>query len=117
MRPEDLKKQIKELKLKASAQLDQKIHSEIKTALAQPKTTPATKQPIIWRMIMNSKITKLTAAAVTIIAVTLSITILDKSVAPAYAVEQTIEALKNIRIVHMLCRDWDGKKIVDEAKP
>jgi len=45
--------------------------------------------------------TKLAAAAVIIIACVLSVTFLDKSVAPAYAIEQTIEANHGIRYLHM----------------
>jgi len=64
------------------------------------------------RFIMN-RFTKLTAAAMIIIAVVLSITFLDKSVAPAYAVEQTVEALKNVRFMHIVRRNEAGQ-IKDE---
>lgn len=50
---------------------------------------------------MKSRMTKLAAAAVIITAVVVSITFLDKSVASAYAVEQTINAMKAIRTVYM----------------
>lgn len=48
-----------------------------------------------------NRFTKLAAAAVIIIAVVLAITILDKSVTLAYAIEQTIQANHNIRYLHM----------------
>ena len=54
---------------------------------------------ILRRFIMN-RFTKLTAAAVIIIAVVLSVTILDKSVTSAYAIEQTIEANYGLRYLH-----------------
>jgi len=61
----------------------------------------ATKRPLnIGRIIMKSPITKLAAAAVIIIAVTLSINILDKSIIPAYALEQTIQASHSVRYIH-----------------
>ena len=66
-----------------------------------------------WRKIMKSKITKLVAAAVIIIAVIFSITILDKTITPAYAIEQTIEAFKNVRFMHLIRDDGSGK-IADE---
>ena len=51
---------------------------------------------------MQSKTTKLAAAAVIIIAALLSITFLDKSVTPAaYALEQTIEAYHAVRYIHI----------------
>lgn len=67
----------------------------------------------IWRTIMKGRISKLAAAAVIVIAVMLSINIFDKSVAPAYAIEQTIEAFKNVRYMHLLQRNKIGQ-IEDE---
>jgi hypothetical protein len=56
----------------------------------------------IWRIIMKSSITKLAVAAVLLIAAVISITFLNKSATPAYAIEQTIEALRNFGAVHMI---------------
>jgi len=55
----------------------------------------------IWKIIMKSRITKLAAAAVIIIIVVLSITVLDKSIPSAYALEQTMKAYKGLRFVHI----------------
>jgi len=111
MRADDIEKLIKKINVKPSAEMAASTLSDALKALEKSKTpTPADTQPKFWRIIMNKPITKLAAAAIIIIAVALSITILDKSVTPAYAIEQTIEALQNTRIVYMLCRDWDGKK-------
>ncbi len=60
---------------------------------------------------MRSRITKLAAAAVIVIAVVLSINLLDKTVAPAYAIEQTIEVMKDIVTVHFFARDWQDREI------
>ena len=51
--------------------------------------------------IMRSRITKLAAAAAVIIAVVLSINFLDKSVTPAYGIEQTIEAFRDVNSVYV----------------
>ena len=57
----------------------------------------------IRRTIMKSPITKLAAAAVIIMAIVLSITLLDKSVIPAaYALEQTIQASHSVRYLHII---------------
>jgi len=61
------------------------------------KTIPISK----WRIIMKSRITKLAAAAVIIIMVILSVTVLDKSIPSAYAIEQTIRAYESLRYVHI----------------
>ena len=55
----------------------------------------------IWRRIMNSKITKYATAAMIIVAVVLSITLLDKSVTSAYAIEKTIAAYNRIYFLHV----------------
>ncbi len=57
--------------------------------------------PIIWRTIMKSPITKLTATAVIIITAVFLITFFEKAAAPAYALEQTIEANHTIKTVHL----------------
>ena len=67
----------------------------------------------IGRTIMKSRITKLAAAAVIIVGVALSITVLDKLASPAYALEQTVEALKNVRFMHLVTRGETGQ-IKDE---
>ena len=50
---------------------------------------------------MKNKITKLTTAAVVIIGIGLGITFLDKAATPAYAIEQTIEALEDVNSVYI----------------
>jgi len=57
--------------------------------------------PIIWRTIMKSPITKLTAAAVIIITAVFLMTFFEKAAAPAYAIEQTIKANNTIKTVHL----------------
>lgn len=55
----------------------------------------------IWRIIMKSKIAKLATAAVIIMTIILGLTtMLDQAATPAYAVEQTIEAFKNVNTVY-----------------
>ena len=57
--------------------------------------------PIVWRTIMKSPVTKLTAAAVIIITIVFLIAFLEKAAVPAYALEQTIEANNTIKTVHL----------------
>ncbi len=105
MRPADnINELIKKLQLKASAELDKRVHDDISAALTKSeKTKSAQPEPNIWRIIMKSRTSKLAAAAVIIIAVAISVTILDKSVTPAYAIEQTIEANRGLWFIHLKC--------------
>ncbi len=70
MRPADnINESIKKLHVKTSPDLDKRVHDEISMALAESKQTKsASSEPNIWRTIMKSRITKLAAAAVIIIA-------------------------------------------------
>jgi outer membrane lipoprotein-sorting protein len=113
MRPtENIEKLVRKLRYKASDRTRQRILGNVVKALENNKeqNSDAT-APNIWRIIMKSKITKLAVAAVIIIAVALSITFLDKSVTPAYAIEQTIEAMRNVITVHFFARDWQNREL------
>jgi len=70
MRPTDnINELIKKLKLKASADLDKRVHDDISRALAESeKTKSAVTQPNIWRIIMKNPLTKVAIASVLTIA-------------------------------------------------
>jgi len=70
MRPADnINKLIKKLQLKASAELDKRVHDDISRALAESeKTKSAVTQPNIWRIIMKNPLTKVAIASVLTIA-------------------------------------------------
>lgn len=68
MNPADnIKKQIKNLKTPASAELDKKLHLTFQKALEEKQTQSAYHQPNTWRTIMNNRVTKLTTAAAVIL--------------------------------------------------
>lgn len=60
---------------------------------------------------MKNPMTKLATAAAVILIAVLGITFLDKSATPAYAVEQTIDALRHITSVHIVGRGWDNELV------
>ncbi len=70
------------------------------------------KQPILWEYIMRSRVIKLAAAAVIVIAVVLAFNPLDKLAPAAYALEQTVQANNTIRSLHI--RDFKSGE--DEPK-
>ncbi len=111
MKPTDnIKKLVAQLKDTTGNDLDQRILNDIFAAMDNTKQHSA--QTLnIWRIIMKSKITKFAAAAVVIIAVGLSITLLDKTVPTAYALEQTAEALKKVHNVHGIWIDRKGRRV------
>ena len=113
MRPtENIEKLVKNINIDTNAKMDEEVLGEVVKAFekSKGKKTSAIEQNI-WRIIMKSKITKLAAAAVIIVAVILSITFLDKSVTPAYGIEQTIEAFKNVHSVYVEATNRNEKVI------
>ncbi len=103
MRPaEKIKSLLKKMNFTAGSELRRQILDDALKAHEQIGIHPAYKKQNIWRILMRSRITKLTAAAVIIIAFILGLTLIsEQGATPAYAVEQTIEAIKEIKTVYM----------------
>jgi len=91
-----------DLGIDTNAQTDQAVLSELLDAQKKSmKEQSAFTLPKIRRTIMKSPITKLAAAAVIIITAVFLITFFEKAAAPAYALDQTIEANHAIKTVHL----------------
>jgi len=54
-----------------------------------------------WRILMKNRVTRLATAAVLLVAMGGLLSVLDKSAAPAYAVGQTIDAIRQVKTVHL----------------
>jgi len=92
----------KKTEVKTTPELDMRIMNDALPAQEKSKKIKSAKlKPSIGRTIMKSKITKLATAAVIILAVVVSITFLNKSVTPTYGFEQTIEAYRGLRYIHV----------------
>lgn len=74
---------------------------------------PALHEPGIRRTFMRSPVAKLTSIAAVIAVAALSIVFWGRLSTPAYAIEQTVEALQNVRFLHIIGRD-EGGEIKDE---
>lgn len=103
MRPaEDIEKFIKNTNIDTNAKTDNAVLDDITKAFEKSKQTKSVLiEQNIWRIIMKSRITKLTAAIVIIIAVVLLMNLWDKSVSTAYAIEQTIQASHSVQYLHI----------------
>jgi hypothetical protein len=66
----------------------------------QPKSS-AQAESNVRRFFMRNKTTSLAAAAIVVVAVVLGISIFHEGAAPAYAVDQTVAAIKEIKTVYM----------------
>ncbi|MBC8468475.1 MAG: hypothetical protein H8D56_03295 [Planctomycetes bacterium] len=79
------------------------LKKQLLNSFPKHRLQPTVQTVNVWRNIMKRKTTKLAVAAVIIIAVAISVNILDKSVTPAYAIEQTIEANRGLWFIHLKC--------------
>ena len=68
---------------------------------ALPDSRGQIKNKLLVRRLIMNRFTKLAAAAVIIIAVVLSVTLFDKTIPRAYALEQTIQASHSVRYLHI----------------
>lgn len=87
----------KKSKITVAPELDQKILNKAAAALPRQAASPARST---WSIVMQSPITKPLAAAILVIAGFLSLTWVDKTVPPAYALEQACEAMNNAMWMH-----------------
>jgi len=112
MKPADnIKKFFKNAAISTNSKMDQTVFDKVLTAQKKTiETRSAEFKPSVWRIIMKNNITKLTVAAATILIVVLGIALWEKSTTPAYAIEQTIEAMRSIHSIHAYCTDWDNSQ-------
>ncbi|MHC4989280.1 MAG: hypothetical protein ACYTFX_12430, partial [Planctomycetota bacterium] len=77
--------------------------SDVMSRIANSPVQPSekTQQNHVLRRILMKNTIKFTAAAVILIAATLSLTLFNQAVPSAYALEQTIQACHSVRFIHM----------------
>jgi len=111
MRPE-IKDLLKESKVYVSSEKNNKILNAALMVYERTQKEKLTRsESNIWRIIMKSRITKLAAAAVIIIAVILAISLWDNSTPTAYAIEQTIEAMRKVTTARCFVTTITGEQI------
>ncbi len=88
----------KKLEPDTPASMDSRILMDSYVAMPSAQEQPAESG---YRRIFMKTSVKLTAAAVILIAAVLSLTLWDKTVTPAYALEQTIQAFHSMQTIHV----------------
>jgi hypothetical protein len=110
---ENTEKLIRDLVLPGTRVADQRILTDALTAYDKSETQNKAKyRPIVWRIIMENKKIKLAIAAIVIFAVVLSTTFFEKT-NQAWAVEETIKALKKYKGAYLagLCPGEKGSLV------
>ncbi len=105
-----IERMIKDRRLTTRAAVDERILAEASAALKANNTQPlGDSSPGVWRRIMRSRYTRIGAAAAAVAAVAILFpTLWSKSVASAYAFEQTVEANRLVRAIHVRIDPSDG---------
>lgn len=102
MRPsEDVKKLIKNVPVTTNVQRDDEILDDVLNTFEQSQNTQSASQPSLWRIIMKSRVSKF-ATAIIVVGVVLTFLASERLNTPAWAIEQTIEALKDLRAIYMV---------------
>ncbi|UCE50257.1 MAG: hypothetical protein JSW47_08845 [Phycisphaerales bacterium] len=109
---EKLIRDFRVLSVNTTKDMDKKTLADaLRTQEELKKTAQARIETDIWRTIMRNRKAQLAASAAIILAVVLATTLWDTSAPTAYAIEQTIEAMRKITTVHVLGTMLDGGQI------
>jgi len=107
MRPADnIEKHVKNNKLHvcSSSQMDEKILGDSFDAMEQAmRQKQAEGRPGIWRYIMHNRKARFVTLVFSALVVLIGVVILDQSVEPAWAIDQSVEALSNIETATVYC--------------
>ena len=107
MRPTDKKihELLQNINDTTRSELDDKILGDCFTELNNQTTV--TNRANKWRIIMHHKITKPIAAAIILAAAFWGLTLFDKTVPTAYAIEQTTEAMRGVKNLRLTMKMGD----------
>ncbi len=114
MRPaRDIENLIRNTPVNTNAETDKEFLDDVLNALEKSKNEQSNAPlQIIGKIFTQKSIKKLIAALLIISAIVLGFTgILHRGASDAYAIEQTVEAIGNVSVVHILGKDWDDKQI------
>lgn len=102
MKPsEKIEKIFTQINIKTNPDVDKVVLGDAVNAMSKSKQKPpVSNEPDIWRIIMQSKMTKLATATVVIVGVILGMIFLDNTSSPAYALEQSLKAMENAVWMH-----------------
>ncbi len=97
----EVEKIVRNLRHSAEAETHDRILNNLLDVLKQRKRQPAGGPPALRSTIMKSPITRLAAAAVFIVGVSLFVGLLIHTSPPAYALDQTVAANQQLRSLHL----------------
>jgi hypothetical protein len=94
----------RQIRIEPDCGIDQRVLAAAEGVLAKStenRGVMSPRRPSIWSIIMKNTLTRIAAAAVIIVGLGMVVFLIDKATAPAWAVDQSIRAMKNYRGVHL----------------
>jgi len=107
---DDIKRYFKKAELSTNPDADEQVLKQMLSVSKKTTTNNSAIKLNKWSTIMKKPISKMAVAAVLVIAAALTIIFLDKATTTAYALEQTIEAMRYVSSIHAYSTDWDGSQ-------
>lgn len=87
---------------------DRIINDSLKALDKSQNVQPSQVEPVIWRIIMKSKLSKFTTAAAVILIVAVLIFFLDKSVTPVYGIMDMPRLYEQSKVIHIQGMQYFG---------
>ncbi|HUT47112.1 MAG TPA: DUF4932 domain-containing protein [Sedimentisphaerales bacterium] len=113
MRPaRDIENLIRNTPVNTNSERDKIVLDDVLNTLEKSKNEQSAAPLQIVKMFTQKGIKKLVAVSLIISAIILGFTtILYHGETTVYAIEQTVEAIGNVSVVHILGKDWDDKQV------
>ncbi|HEG44498.1 MAG TPA: hypothetical protein ENH94_10670 [Phycisphaerales bacterium] len=95
---DNIRKTIKNTKIKTNPEVSKAVLNDLLDQMDRAEGIKTNAhQSNTWRLIMNNKMTKFATAAVIVIGLGMAVNLIDRAATPVWAIEQSIEAMKNYR--------------------
>jgi hypothetical protein len=119
MRPADeVTRAISQFEVEAPPRLDERVRTHVCRAFSDSVPVSATVARASWRQLLVScRAARFAAAAVLMVVLLLGLYAWDLLGTQAYAVEDTVRALRKIETAHAFCTDWQGRRLEMWMRP
>jgi hypothetical protein len=119
MKPaQEIAKAISQFEVRGTGRLDERVRADVYEAFG-PGGEEATRGAKLrrGRLILNHRTAQLATAAAIMVAALVGLHVWNFPGGEAYAVTQTIEALRKVETSHAFCTDWEGHKFEMWIRP
>lgn len=115
---DDVTKAISRFEIQGNRRLDERVRGGVYGVFGEVAVQVASERGLRrWREIAGSRTAQLAAAAIIAVAALVGLHAWEFTGAEAYAVTQTIEALRTVETSHAFCTSWDGRKFETWTRP